>query len=243
MLTFETVNELTLKVTCRGNDILYTKAGAFIAGESNGGKNYRFEKVLLGPQNNLGQAVFGSLLRRVTGENLPLMKVMMNGDSVTYYANSGQHVVIYQLDMGEIVSIESENILAFTADCDYSVRFIGTGVVSQKGWATSTLTGRGRNAYVAFLVDGNPVVLSNVKNRSTIVVDPDAVICWMGHGYCDPDIKMDVNWKTFIGQTSGESYSYEWSGNQPVSVVIQPSERKGGISFGVDGGSAGRRPN
>ena len=44
MLTFETINELTLKVTCIGNDVLFTKAGAFIAGESPGGKNYKFEK-------------------------------------------------------------------------------------------------------------------------------------------------------------------------------------------------------
>ena len=32
MLNFETINELTLKVTCTGNDVLFTKAGAFIAG-------------------------------------------------------------------------------------------------------------------------------------------------------------------------------------------------------------------
>lgn len=30
-------------------------------------------------------------------------------------------------------SVESENILAFSQDCDYSVRFIGVGVLSQKG--------------------------------------------------------------------------------------------------------------
>ena len=52
------------------------------------------------------------------------MKVSLNGDSVTYYANYGQHVVIYQLAQGETISVESENILAFTQDCDYSVRFI-----------------------------------------------------------------------------------------------------------------------
>ena len=74
MLTFETINELTLKVTCTGNDVLFVKAGAFIAGDNSGPKNYRFEKVLLGPQQNLGQALFGQLARRVTGENLPLMK-------------------------------------------------------------------------------------------------------------------------------------------------------------------------
>ena len=45
MLTLETVNELTLRVTCKGGDILYTKAGAFIAGDNMGQKNYTFEKV------------------------------------------------------------------------------------------------------------------------------------------------------------------------------------------------------
>ncbi len=102
MLTFETVNELTLKVTCTGSDVLFTKAGAFIAGENAGGKNYKFEKVLLGPQNNIGQALLGQLARRVTGENLPLMKVTLNGDSVTYYANYGQHVVVYHLKRGKL---------------------------------------------------------------------------------------------------------------------------------------------
>ena len=219
MLTFETINELTLKVTCTGNDVLFTKAGAFIAGENAGGKNYRFEKVLFGPQSNLGQA------GRVTKENLPLMKVNLNGDSVTYYANYGQHVVVYHLEPGETISVESENILAFSQDCDYSVRFIGVGVLSQKGLATSTLTGRGKDAYVAVLSDGNPIVLSNVYSRDTIAVDPDAVICWIGNGHCDPQVTADVSWKTFIGQASGESYQYEWHGNQPVTVIIQPSER------------------
>lgn len=234
MLTFETINELTLKVTCTGNDVLFTKAGAFIAGESAGSKNYKFEKVLLGPQNSLGQALLGSLARRVTGENLPLMKVNLNGDSVTYYANYGQHIVVYHLEARETISVESENILAFTQDCDYSVRFIGAGVLSQKGLATSTLTGRGKDAYVAVLSDGNPIVLSNVTSRASISVDPDAVICWVGNGHCDPQVTADVSWKTFIGQTSGESYQFEWNGNSAVTVIIQPSERKGGIKIGMD---------
>ena len=234
MISFETVNELTLKVTCRGNDVPFTKAGAFIAGDSAGGKNYRFEKVLLGPQGNLGQAALGSILRRVTGENLPLMKVNMNGDSVTYYANNSQHVLIYQLQYGEMISVESENILAFTQDCKYDVRFIGCGVLSQKGLATSVLTGNGSNACVAILTDGNPIVLSNVQSRNTISVDPDAVICWMGQGHCDPQVKTDLSWKNLIGQASGESYAFEWGGNQPVSVIVQPSERRGGISVQMD---------
>lgn len=234
MLKFETVNELTLKVTCTGSDTLYVKAGAFVAGSNSGNKNYTFDKVLFGPQNNIGQAIFGQIVRRVTGENLPLMKVSYNGDSTTYFANYGQHIVVYQLAMGETISVESENILAFTPDCDYNVRFVGVGVLSQKGLATSTLTARGNNAYVAVLSDGNPIVLSNVGTNETISVDPDAVICWMGNGHCDPSVTADISWKTFIGQSSGESYQFEWHPGNNVTVIIQPSERRGGISVSVD---------
>lgn len=132
MIKFETINELTLKVTTTGNDVIFTKTGAFIAGDCSGNTNYRFEKVLLGPQKSLAQAALGSLMRRVTGENIPLTKVTMNGPSETYYAESAQHVLVYKLEPGETISVESENLLAFTQDCKYSVRFIGVGVLSRK---------------------------------------------------------------------------------------------------------------
>ena len=207
MVKLETINELTLKATMNAGDVLFTKAGAFICGENYGGKNYQFEKVLLGPQGNPLQAALGQLGRRFTGENLPLMKVKANGDSLTYYANDEQHVVCFHLQQGETISVESENILAFTQDCKYGIRFLAQGVISQKGLATSTLTGQGPNAYVAVLVEGNPIVLSNAQNGSTLEVDPDAVVCWIGN---DPGFKMDLSWKNFLGQASGESYMFEW---------------------------------
>ena len=239
MLKLETLNELTLKVTCQGGgDVLFTKAGAFIGGECFGGKNYQFEKVLLGPQGNPLQAALGQLGRRFTGENLPLMKVTSRGDNITYYANEAQHVVVYNLRQGETISVESENILAFTSDCKYGVRFLAQGVISQKGLATSTLTGMGPNAQVAVLVDGNPIVLSNVQNGSTIEADPDAVVCWLGS---DPGFKLDLSWKNLIGQASGESYMFEWTGNKTATVIIQPVERTSGVNIGMDGGSSGQR--
>lgn len=243
MLKLETVNELTLKVTCQGGgDVLFTKAGAFISGECYGQKNYAFEKVLLGPQGNPLQAALGQLGRRFTGENLPLMKVTMRGDSITYYANEAQHVVVYKLNPGEQISVESENILAFTSDCKYGVRFLAQGVISQKGLATSTLTGMGPNAQVAILVDGNPIVVSNVQNGSTIEVDPDAVVCWVGQpGQCDPGFKLDLSWKNLIGQASGESYMMEWGQNRRATIIVQPNERTSGVNIGMDGGSNGQR--
>lgn len=240
MIKFETLNELTLKVTCQGGgDQFFTKAGAFIAGECYGAKNYQFEKVLLGPQGNPLAAAMGQIARRFTGENLPLMKVRTQGDSITYYANEAQHVVVYKLQQGERISVESENILAFTSDCNYGVRFLAQGVISQKGLATSTLTGVGPNAYVAVLVDGNPLVISNMQNGSTLEVDPDAVVCWIGD---DPGFKLDLSWKNLIGQASGETYMFEWGANKRSSVIIQPLERTSGLDISMDGKRTGAKP-
>ena len=50
----------------------------------------------------------------------------------------------------------------------------------------------------------------------------------------DPQIRSDLSWKNLIGQASGESYAYEWSGNEPVCVLLQPCERSGGIRVGID---------
>lgn len=238
MIKFETVNELTLKITCQGGGVVFTKAGAFISGENYGQKNYQFEKVLLGPQGNPLQALVGQIGRRFTGENLPLMKVTSRGDNITYYANDQQHVVVFKLQQGETISVESENILAFTQDCRYSVRFLAQGVISQKGLATSTLTGAGAEAYVAVLVDGNPIVLSNMQNGSTLEVDPDAYVCWIGR---DPGFKLDLSWKNLIGQASGETYMFEWGANSPATVIIQPQERKSGVDISMDGKRTGQQ--
>lgn len=230
MYKLETLNELTLKATCDGNGTLFTKAGAFISGESYGGKNYQFEKVLLGPEGNPLRAALGQVARRFTGENLPLMKVMSRGQNVTYYANDEQHVTVINLNPGEVLSVESENILAFTENIAYSVRFLAQGVISQKGLATSTLRATGPGAQVAVLTEGNPIMISNMQNGAVLTADPDAIVCWVG---ADPSFKLDLSWKNLIGQASGESYMFEF--NRPATIVMQPRERKSGIDIGMDG--------
>ncbi|MFQ9287838.1 MAG: hypothetical protein ACLR3X_06655 [Intestinibacter bartlettii] len=42
-----------------------------------------------------------------------------------------------------------------------------------------------------------------------------------------------LSWKTFIGQTSGESYHLQF--NEPGQlVIIQPSERLSGLNVSID---------
>lgn len=95
----------------------------------------------------------------------------------------------------------------------------------------------GHEAYVAILTDGNPIVLSNVSNGATLECDPDAHIAHIG---ADPGVKLDLNWKALIGQTSGESYMFEW--NRPAKVIIQPNERKSGLDISMDGKRTGAKP-
>ena len=241
MLKLETLNELTLKVTCDGNgqDILHTKTGSWVGGECYGKKMFKFDKELLGPGGNPLQAALGQLGRRVVGENMPLTKVIYGGPSITYFANEGQHVTVINLQPNQTLSVESENLLAFTDTCKYGIRFMAQGVISQKGLATSTLTGMGPGAQVAILTDGNPIVLSNMQNGSVLTADPDAAVCWSS----DPKIEFQLSWKNLIGNASGESYYFSFE--KPGFVIIQPSERTSGIDIGMDGkgGKATRQDN
>lgn len=220
MFKFTTERELTCKAS--GSGRLYARKGAMIAYKG----RFKFEKMLLGPDNGRGVmgALFGYVSRAVTGENIPIMTVEGEGD--IYLARDAYHVEVYELDPGDILSVESENLLAFSEGIDYSVRFIGVGVLSQKGLATTALRNISNQIqHVVVLTDGNPIML-----ETPCVVDPDAVVAWTGS---DPSVITDVSWKTFIGQTSGESYQFSF--NAPgQSVLVQPSERLSGLKVSID---------
>lgn len=206
---YDIEGELTCKVNGSGSFI--AKKGSMVAYKG----DFKFDKMLMGPNN--GNGILGGLLgqaaRKLTKENIELMKVTGNG--ILYLAENAAHILVINLDNDELC-IESENLLGFDEQLKYEVRFIGVGAISQKGLATSCLKGTGR---VIIKTQGNPIVL-----ESPCVVDPDAVVAWTGDR--DPRIKTDVSWKTFIGQTSGESYQldFNWSG---ATVIVQPCERYG----------------
>lgn len=190
-------------------------------------KKFKYSKRLLGTNsgNVIGQ-VINHGMRKVTGENLEIMEV--EGQGIVYLADENSHVTIINLEQGgpwQSVSVESEDLLAFTDTCHYGVTIIGTGVLSQRGLFTSKLTYNGQGAQVAVKTKGNPLVL-----QGPCRVDPDAIVAWTGPS---PSVKIDVNWKTLIGQTSGESYMYEFSDPNQV-VIIQPFERESGVKFGMD---------
>lgn len=226
LFKFNVEEELSCKI--EGSGKFYAKKGAMIAFKG----NFKFDKMLLGPDN--GGGVMGSLLglakRKLTGEDIQLMTV--EGSGIIYLAKNAYHISVFELEPGDCLSVESENLLAFPIDLKYDVRFIGSGVLSQKGLATTVLSNISNiPQQVAVMTDGNPLML-----EAPCVVDPDAVVAWTSgpNGGGDPSVAMNnFSWKTVIGQTSGESYQFQFNQSNQM-VLVQPSERLSGLKISVD---------
>lgn len=221
MFKFEICEELSCKAT--GEGTLYAKKGSMIA--FNG--QFNFEKLILGPNN--GNGMMGSLIgyasRKLTGEQMELMSV--NGKGTIYLAQNAYHIELVDLEPGESVSVESENLLAFDSGLKYTIEMIGSGVISQKGlFTTKLINNTSQTQQVVIITDGNPIVL-----QGPCCVDPDAVVAWTGR---EPYPKMaQLSWKNLIGQHSGESYHLEFVESGQV-VIIQPSERLSGLRLSID---------
>jgi uncharacterized protein (AIM24 family) len=212
MPQFQQVNERMLAITLNGESV-YTKRGSMVCYTG----KVAFERSFLtgGGIQQLG-------MRAVTGEGLVMMK--STGTGTVHYAQHGQFVTLVTLN-NEMLYVESESLLAFDQRLQPGTMFIGNqglqqmvrGAVSGQGLFTTTLQGQGE---LALLSDG-PTIALQVSADRPVHVDPQAYI---GHrGNLSSNIVTDVNWKTFIGQTSGETYQVRFSGQG--TVYIQASER------------------
>ena len=215
---FTTDKELYCKAS--GSGMFFAKKGSMVAYTG----QFKFSKRLLGTNGgNLVGQVLNHAARKMTGENLEIMEVDGSGDC--YLADLAAHVTVVDLEANgawNSICVESEDLLAFTPQCHYGVTPIGVGVISQKGLFTSKLTYTGPGAQVAVKTNGNPLVL-----QAPCRVDPDAMVAFTGPA---PHVKVDVNLKTLIGQTSGESYMLEFTEPGQI-VIVQPYERESGISL------------
>jgi uncharacterized protein (AIM24 family) len=213
MPSYQQINEKLLEVTL-ANEQIYAKKGSMLAFQG----DVSFERSFLA-----GGGVQDLTMRTVTGEGYALM--IAKGTGTVFYGYDGLFVSIVQLN-NEIMYVESDTLLAFDARLRTGTMFLGNqggvqgilrGAASGQGLFTTTLQGSGE---IAILSDGNCIAL-NVTPQQPVCVDPDAYI---GHkGELSSTIVTDLNWKTFIGQTSGESYQVKFTG-QGV-VYIQASER------------------
>jgi uncharacterized protein (AIM24 family) len=203
--TFRLENKRLLEVTLQ-NEKVMAKAGSMVAYDG----QIKFDKSVLG-----GEGLFGALKRRAGGEGMPLMTT--SGYGRVYLAENAAEIVLIPLH-GEKIFIEGSSLLAFEDGLRTNTVFAGLrGATSGQGLFTTTLEGHGQ---VAAISEGTAIELE-VSPNDPLFVDPDAFIGFKGN--VRQEFVFDVNWKTFAGQSSGESYQLKFTG-QGI-VYIQPSER------------------
>jgi uncharacterized protein (AIM24 family) len=213
MPVYQQINEKMLQVQLAGEEV-FARKGAMVAYQG----EVQFSRSFLA-----GQGVQSLAMRAATGEGYALMAA--KGSGSVYYACDGLFVTIIPV-RGETLYVESDNLLAFDARLAAGTMFLGNqggvqgvlrGAVSGQGLFTTTLQGTGE---VAILSDGNAIGLP-VTPDAPVCVDPQA---YLGHtGQLGSAIVTDLNWKSFVGQASGESYQVKFSGQG--TVYIQASER------------------
>ena len=152
------------------------------------------------------------LKKAVTGEGLPLMRITGTGE--VFLANMGADVHVLTLE-DESVSINGQNILAYSDGLASDITMMRGGGIAAGGLFNTTLTGRGQ---VAIVTDGSPLVLET--SAGDTFVDPDAAVCWAAN--LQVGIKTSIGMKSLIGRTSGEEFQLHFQGQG--WVVVQPSE-------------------
>jgi uncharacterized protein (AIM24 family) len=164
------------------------------------------------------------LKKAVTSEGTDLMKISGSGE--VFLADTAQDVHVLDLD-DDSITVNGPNLLAFDAGIDWDIKKVeGVSGMLSGGLFNMELKGTGQ---VAVVSDGPPLLIE-VDGGQTFA-DPLAAITWASG--VQTSVKTDVNVKTLIGRSSGETVQMGFSGSG--WLLIQPSE---GPVAGAAGGSS-----
>jgi len=198
---FELENSKLLDIDVNGS--VMAKAGSMIAYDGN---------LTFTGKSSAEGGVMGFIKEKATSEGTPIMEV--EGQGHLYIADQEKKIQPLQLDPGEAISVNGEDVLAFETSVDYSISTIGSIGGAQAGGLTNVfLEGPGM---VAITTHGDPMVLA-----PPVKTDPQATVAWSSN--LSPSISSDRSISDSIGQSSGETYQMAFDGQQGF-VVVQPFE-------------------
>jgi uncharacterized protein (AIM24 family) len=199
---FQRENSYTLDVAVDGS--VMAKVGSMIA--------YTGDLSFTGKASAEG-GITGFLKEAATGEGTPVMSV--EGQGHVYLADQGKKVQVLELDEGESVTVNGEDVLAFESDLSYEIRTIDSLAGSfAGGFSNVYLQGPG---YVALTTHGDPIVV-----EPPVSTDPAATVAWSG---TSPDVEVNATLSDMVGQESGERFQMEFRGEGGF-VVVQPYEER-----------------
>lgn len=201
--TFQLENNKLLDVDLDGS--VTAKAGAMIA--------YSGDISFEGKSSAEG-GIRGFLKQQATGEGSPVMEA--TGTGHLYLADQEKKIQILELDDGEEISVNGNDVLAFESSVSYEIRTIKSVAGFSAGGLTNvSLVGPGN---VAITTHGTPLVL-----RPPVRTDPNATVAWSG---TTPGHHVDQSLSNMIGQSSDEVYQLDFKGTEGF-VVVQPFEEHG----------------
>jgi len=190
-----------LEVHLSGNRV-FTKVGAMIAYYG----DLKFTRAGAGGAAKWAKAA-------MTGEGAATTEVV--GSGVLYCADAGKEISILYLD-NETLFVNGKDCLAYSETIAWDIVMTSGAGIMAGGLFSLKLTGTG---YVAVTTHGKPLVLG-VAPGQPLFTDPNATVAWSAG--LQSSVKTDVNLKTLIGRTSGETLQMRFDGSG--FVVVQPFE-------------------
>lgn len=153
------------------------------------------------------------LKKAVSNEGADLMKVTGHGD--VFLAEQAQDVHLIRLEDDKI-TCNGANVLAFDAGIDWDIERVKDAGSAMAGGSTNmALAGTG---WVALVTDGPPVRLD--VGAAPTFADAQAAVVWSSG--VTTTVKTDVNLKSLMGRSSGETIQVGFQGEG--WVLVQPSE-------------------
>lgn len=200
---FELETERLLEVNLAG--LVWTKAGSMVAYRG----DIRFER------EGILEHGLGKMLKKgLTGEGARLTKA--NGNGKLYLADEGKKISVLELG-GDSIHVNGSDLLAFQDGIKWDIKMMRKlTAMAAGGLFNVRLEGTG---LVAITTHYDPVTLM-VEPGSPVITDPNATVAWSGS--LTPELKTDIQLKTFFGRGSGESFQMRFEGQG--FVVIQPYE-------------------
>jgi uncharacterized protein (AIM24 family) len=201
--TFQKENSYTLDVAVDGE--VMAKAGSMIGNTG--------DLSFTGKASAEG-GITGFIKEKATGEGTPVMTI--EGTGHAYLADGGKKVIVLDLDRGEEITVNGDDILAFESNVSYEISTIDSLAGAAAGGLTNVyLKGPGN---VALTLHGDPLVLT-----PPVSTDPNATVAWSG---VSPSVETNRSLSDMIGQESGERYQMGFTGGNGF-VVVQPYEEVG----------------
>ena len=201
---FRLENSYTLNVAVDGS--MMAKAGSMVA--------YTGDLSFTGQASAEG-GVTGFLKEAATGEGTPVMRV--EGTGRVYLADSEKKVQLLELDAGDAITVNGEDVLAFESGLSYEISSIDSLAGAFAGGFTNVyIEGPG---YVAITTHGDPIVV-----EPPVATDPSATVAWSETA---PEVEVNKSISDMVGQESGERFQMQFAGDGGY-VVVQPYEEHAG---------------